>query len=296
MNAEKLPLISVIIPTFNHRKYLGKAIDSIIKQKYQKFEIIVIDNNSTDGTDLLVKKYIDSRITHLKINNNGVIAASRNMGIKSAKGEWIAFLDSDDWWTSDKLQKCVERINDKVDLIYHPLKIVYSSTNLRDGRLKKSWQLRSPVTIDLLLNGNPIANSSVLVRKSILTKINGLKENFELITVEDYDTWIRASRVTENFLYLPYFLGYYLVHDKNNSERDVSLKARFAINPHLILLNKRQKEIVEANLRYWSASFSYRIGDYTKARDGFIKCLFLGKLKTTFKAILFLIIALKHMK
>ena len=296
MNAEKLPLISVIIPTYNHAEYLGKAIDSVIKQKYQKFEIIVIDNHSTDDTDLLVKKYIDPRITHLKIKNNGVIAASRNMGIQNAKGEWIAFLDSDDWWTSDKLQKCVERINSKVDLIYHPLKIVDSTKNLTSTRLTNSWKLSSPVTIDLLLNGNPITNSSVLVRKSILTKINGLKENFELITVEDYDAWIRLSRITENFLYLPYSLGCYLVHDKNNSGRDVSLKARFAINPFLFLLNKRQKKIVEANLRYWSASFYYRTGDYPKARDGFVKCLFLGKFITTFKAILFLIFAIKNMR
>ena len=93
MNSKLIPIVSIIIPTYNHAKFISKALQSIIDQTFKKWEAIIIDNNSTDDTDKILKKFSDNRIKCLKINNNGVIAKSRNLGIKSAKGEWIAFLD-----------------------------------------------------------------------------------------------------------------------------------------------------------------------------------------------------------
>ena len=91
------PLISIVIPTYNRSLFLERSIKSIINQTYQNWEIIVIDNNSTDDTDLVLEKYKEKKILIKKINNEGIIAKSRNLGIKLAKGEYIAFLDSDDW-------------------------------------------------------------------------------------------------------------------------------------------------------------------------------------------------------
>ena len=104
------PLVSIIIPTFNHANYLSKALQSVLHQTYTNWEAIVIDNYSTDDTDSVITRYNDHRIKYLKIHNGGVIAKSRNAGIKSAKGDWIAFLDSDDTWTSDKLDTCIDNI------------------------------------------------------------------------------------------------------------------------------------------------------------------------------------------
>src|SRR3990172_8575884 len=118
------PLVSVVIPTYNHARFLGRALQSVLDQTYTNWEAIVIDNHSQDNTDEIVDSFRDPRIILLTIYNNGVIAASRNMGIRAAKGEWIAFLDSDDWWTPNKIQVCLEQINDKVDLVYHSLKLV----------------------------------------------------------------------------------------------------------------------------------------------------------------------------
>jgi len=96
-------LISVIIPTYNQSRYLGRAIKFIYDQTYGNWKAIIVDNHSTDDTCDDVKKFDDPRVSYLKIHNQGTIAAFRNMGINVAKGNWLAFLDSDDWWSVGKL-------------------------------------------------------------------------------------------------------------------------------------------------------------------------------------------------
>ena len=125
MNSKPLPLVSIIIPTYNHANFLGKALRSLLDQTFKNWEALVIDNQSSDGTNKIIKKFKDSRIKYFKISNKGIIAKSRNLGIKASKGKWIAFLDSDDWWTKNKLEVCVKNISRNVDLIYHDLEIVY---------------------------------------------------------------------------------------------------------------------------------------------------------------------------
>lgn len=119
MNNEESLLITVIIPSYNHGKYLGRALQSLLDQTYTNWEVIIIDNHSTDHTESVIKSFSDSRIKFLKIKNNGIVAASRNAGIRSARGTWVAFLDADDWWTKDKLTISMSHANQNVDLIYH---------------------------------------------------------------------------------------------------------------------------------------------------------------------------------
>ena len=104
MNTSFIPIVSIVIPTYNHAKFISKALKSVIDQTYKNWEAIIIDNESIDETYKLINNFNDQRIKYFKIANDGVIAKSRNLGINEAKGEWIAFLDSDDWWTKDKLE------------------------------------------------------------------------------------------------------------------------------------------------------------------------------------------------
>ena len=97
------PFFSVIIPTYNHANYLKKALDSVLNQSFNNYEIIVIDDNSTDNTSAVVNSY-KNKIIYKKIINNRIIGKSRNLGIEISKGEWLAFLDSDDEWLKDKLK------------------------------------------------------------------------------------------------------------------------------------------------------------------------------------------------
>ena len=103
-NSEQ-PLVSVIMPTYNHAKFIAKAIESVLSQTSQNLELIIIDNYSEDDTGEIVASCEDDRIIYLKFRNNGIIAASRNHGIKHSHGEYIAFLDSDDLWHKQKLEK-----------------------------------------------------------------------------------------------------------------------------------------------------------------------------------------------
>ena len=153
LNQNSTPLISIIIPTYNHANFLGKALESIIHQTYSNWEAIVIDNHSTDETNQVIYKFNDRRIRYLKISNDGIIAKSRNLGINVAKGEWIAFLDSDDWWTKDKLEICSKNISEKVDFIYHKLEIIYDNSKSYSKRKKIiGRQLYKPIINDLLIS------------------------------------------------------------------------------------------------------------------------------------------------
>lgn len=98
-------LVSIIMPSYNTSDFIGESIDSVMKQTYKNWELIIVDDCSTDNTDEVVARYSDSRIKYLKNDKNSGAAVSRNKALKVAKGEWVAFLDSDDLWEPTKLEK-----------------------------------------------------------------------------------------------------------------------------------------------------------------------------------------------
>ncbi len=118
---EKRPTVSVIIPTYNRAHLLGRAIESVLDQTYQDFEIIVVDDASADETEEVVKSFGDDRINHIRHQKNKGGSAARNTGIKAARGEFIAFLDSDDEWVPKKLEKEIDRLqtlSNEVGVVY----------------------------------------------------------------------------------------------------------------------------------------------------------------------------------
>ena len=251
------PLVSVVIPTYNHAQYLRRALLSVLDQTYVNWEVIVIDNHSTDNTDEVMEGFVGPHITYLKIHNNGVIASSRNAGIRAARGEWIAFLDSDDWWTKDKLQVCLACIYKKVDFIYHDLEIIGDESRHFRRKIIKSWQLKPPVLMDLFLKGNAVANSSAVVRKSLLERVGGINESKEMVAAEDYNTWLHIAKLTDQFVYLPLKLGYYFQHNNNTSQKDMSSPYKKSTNEFIDSLNELQRSIIEGNAEYMSAKYFY---------------------------------------
>ncbi len=113
MNSPHELLISVVIPTYNRADLIPKAIQSVPDQTYQNWELIIVDNYSNDGTKEVVDSFRDPGISMLLLPRTGSVAASRNMGVRHSKGEWIAFLDSDDWWFTTKLSTVYEAIQKK---------------------------------------------------------------------------------------------------------------------------------------------------------------------------------------
>jgi len=275
LNSDSTPLVSVIIPTFNHANLLGKALESVINQTYGNWEAIVVDNQSTDETNQVIGKFKNSRIQYLKISNGGIIAKSRNLGINVAKGEWIAFLDSDDWWTKDKLEICLKNVDEKIDFIYHKLEIIYDNANSYFKTKKNiGRQLNKPILEDLLIseikNGNAIGNSSVVVRKDILDKIGGISENNKMVASEDFNTWLRIAQITDKFKYIQNKLGYYLVHDKSAQKRDLSIPHREAVSEFIELFDEKQKLNLEVKLKYMSGNYNILNKNYSKAKKDFL--------------------------
>lgn len=250
------PFISIVIPTYNHAHFLKRALKSLEEQVYTNFEVIIVDNNSIDNTQVVIKSFFNLKIVYLKINNNGVIAASRNIGIKAANGEWVAFLDSDDWWTSDKLQTCVNHINNNVDFIYHDLKVIGQKNSILKSLIfRKLRKVKKSLLLEMLIHGNPISNSSVLVRKKLIQDAGGLNENFEMIGAEDFNLWLKIANITNKFLYIPRFLGYYEYHLNGVSRKDMSECHKVATNEFLINLDLKYQSQITAHILYMKGSY-----------------------------------------
>ena len=266
----KIPLISVVIPSYKHGHLIGRAIQSVIDQSYNNWEVIVVDNHCQDKTEQVVSAFADKRIHFLKINNRGIIAASRNLGIQAAQGEFIAFLDSDDWWDSSKLKICLQQAEAGVDVIYHKLKC-YKVNSANEISFSGGLGFRdvSDLPYEKLLQYGPsLTTSAIIVRKSCLLSINGLDENMDLVGGEDYDLWLRLASAGYGFKLVNSFLGYYLVGGVHVS----------AANKSLSILNCLQKKYFDSKflkLPIWihkSIFVSYlKLGQYKLAINYLLK-------------------------
>jgi glycosyltransferase involved in cell wall biosynthesis len=219
------PLVSIVIPTYNRARDLQRALKSVCAQTYTNWEAIVIDNYSNDNTDSVLQNFHDGRLRSFKIHNQGVIATSRNKGIREAQGEYIAFLDSDDWWMPQKLEISVRHIQRGYDVLYHDLWGVKQEAGQVFKKRMKGRHVSQPVYADLIKNGNAIKTSSVVVRKELLQRVGGQLEDPKLVAAEDFECWLRISRETEKFIYIPMILGYYWRGGENTSNPKRSLDA-----------------------------------------------------------------------
>jgi glycosyltransferase involved in cell wall biosynthesis len=259
------PLISVVIPSFNHGIYLEQAIKSVSDQTYENWELLIIDNNSADSTIEILDRISNPKIRVLRINNNGVIAMSRNLGIKNAKGSWIAFLDSDDWWEESKLNACAKYFSNETDLIYHDLEISVEENQRLSKNIIKSRKLKAPILLDLLINGNTIGNSSVVVRKSILEKVGLISEDYKMIGAEDFNTWLKISLVTQKFKHIPRILATYREHSQNISLRNSGATTHEAVREFLPLLTEKQTRRFDTNVSYVQGRTNYLENKYRLA-------------------------------
>ena len=211
------PHFSVILPNYNHGKYLKQAIDSVLNQSYNSWELLIIDNHSSDNSDKIISSYNDPRIKSFKINNDGVIAKSRNYGIKNSKADWIAFLDSDDIWYENKLSTLIEFIDQGFDIICSN---EYQNKIYERKKTPNYYNLKTKQFYkELLIYGNKLSTSSTIVSSTFLRKKKLLfNESKDLITVEDYDLWLNIALKNGVFGFCEDFLGEYRIHGSNLSK------------------------------------------------------------------------------
>jgi glycosyltransferase involved in cell wall biosynthesis len=285
MNVTETPLFSVVIPTYNRASMLKRAVESVLAQSYSNFEILVMDDGSTDNTPDVVASFDDPRITYGWEANFGGPARPRNRGIALARGEWICFLDADDWWSTNKLQICFECINSKVDLIYHDLEIVRDPPSFFKRKRIKSRQVRKSVLKDLLLKGNPIATSSVVVRKNLLDQISGMNESLDMVAAEDYNTWLRIAQLTDNFFHIPKSLGYYLFHTGSISRKNIEQLLLSVCKEFMYLLEPQEKVIYNAMAGYSIALEDFFSGRTSAARKRLLYSIRYGSLPIKVKSL-----------
>lgn len=180
--------ISVIIPTYNAQETVARAIESVLNQTYDDYEIIVIDDASSDGTCAVVSAFLNEHkcIKLLKNTGNKGVAYSRNKGIQESGAEWIAFLDADDYWEKDKLALQIKESEKHPDckLFFTGSQFTDIDGNMSDFIL----QIPGQVTYNELLYQNVISCSSVLIKKEVLEEFPMEEDNS---IHEDYYTWLR---------------------------------------------------------------------------------------------------------
>ena len=186
--------ISIIIPTYNRVKSLKKAIDSVLAQSYQGFELIVVDDGSDDNTAELVKKY-NSDIVYVRQENMGP-AAARNRGIKMARYNLLAFLDSDDWFAENKLEIQLEALHQNPSYnISHTNEIWYRNGQILNQKLKHKKNSGDIFRQSLELCA--VSMSTVMIQRKIFERYGIFDEEYPCC--EDYEFWLRVS-AEEKFL------------------------------------------------------------------------------------------------
>ena len=259
------PEISIIVPTYNHGHLIRRCIKSIIGQTFTNWECIIINNFSEDNTIEVIKSFNDDRLQVVDFRNDGVIAASRNKGISLVKGKYIAFLDSDDWWYPEKLA-VAKKYFYSADIVFHDLDI-YTPRGKKVIRKFRGRHLSRPVFADLMKRGNALPNSSVVVRKSIVDKVGGLNETPRFISIEDFDLWLKISRITDRFKYIPEALGGYWIGPQNTnemSERKIE-QIKEVYDEYWVFLSEEDRKQSELHMLYSVARIKQRMGNCNEA-------------------------------
>lgn len=207
------PEITVVLPTYNRSEFIGDAIRSVLNQTYTKFELIIVDDGSSDGTESIVKTFSDPRIIYRYQPNSGRSIA-RNNAIAIARGKYIAFIDSDDMYLPGKLEMQYRLLEDtpNADMVYTSARCInrdgsYLPQNYRaivSGVIYTSIAFFQPVTVIL---------PTVMLRKSTFSQIGGFDKNMNRF--EDTDMWRRVSKVSL-ILALPEFTCLIRTHEENS--------------------------------------------------------------------------------
>lgn len=230
-------VVSIILPTYNRAVLLRMAINSVLSQSYQNFELIIIDDASSDQTEALVKSFRDKRIKYLRNKKRLGANWSRNIGIKKALGKYIAFQDSDDQWLPEKLGKqisIIEKSSPKVGAIYS--KCLYHKGDRKKVIPSDRISKKEGCIHENLLNDNFITLPSLLIKKECFNQIGYFDES--LPRLQDWDLVLRISQYYQ-FIYI----NEILLHS-NYTPGSITSNKRAVIEALKLILKKNYKELL----------------------------------------------------
>ncbi len=210
MNDLPSPLVSVIIPIYNGEKYIEQTIESVLSQTYQTWELVIINDGSSDNTEKLISKYTDNRIRYFRNDTNKGISFSLNKGLEESRGEYIARLDADDIALPSRFEKQVGFLTKNKDYV---LCGSYFQTMNANGEILKNVRFpdNNRDAQSYLLLHNCFCQSAIMMKSQIAKE---LKYDLEFKIGEDYDLWHRISKLGK-ILNLPLYTTLYRIHDSN---------------------------------------------------------------------------------
>ena len=214
--------VSAVIPTHNNADMVTEAVESVLAQTYPEREVIVVDDGSTDDTTSRLSRF-GEKVTVIRQEHKGP-AVARNAGIRAARGEWVAFLDSDDLWLPEKLNRCVEvlREHPAVGVVYTALRIHEMDTGRR--YVLPQYTLSGKMARELFVECRGVNTSTLVVRRSCLERIGGFDE--ELFRAQDWDLMIRLAEEFE-YARVPEILTERRLHARSLSVTHADLYAEY---------------------------------------------------------------------
>ena len=209
-------LVSIIMPTYNCAKFIGKTIESVIAQTYENWELVIVDDCSKDNTEEVVSKYKDNRIKYYRLENNSGAAVARTEAMKKAIGSYMAFLDSDDLWKEDKIEKQLKFMKDNN---YNFTCTEYEQIDEEGNKLNKVIKVKKRADYNRILLDCPVGNSTVMYNVEKLGK-------FEVPNIRkrnDDALWLQILK-KEKYIYgMPEVLMEYRIRSNSISSNKLSL-------------------------------------------------------------------------
>ncbi|MES2767720.1 MAG: glycosyltransferase [Bdellovibrionota bacterium] len=199
LNTNTTPLISVVIPVYNGAKYVEQTIQSVLEQSHKDFELLIVNDGSTDSTQAILEKYKTNPQVQIFTKTNGGLSSARNLGIQSARGEFISLLDADDLWESTKLEAQVKKIKE----LDNDFGIIYTDCNYVDTKDQLLPNESEYYHLDTAIKGNVYeklivknqicgSGSAVLIPKKVFDAVGLFDENLK--SCEDQDMWLRITK------------------------------------------------------------------------------------------------------
>lgn len=215
----KNPEISVVITAYNKGRHIRRTVDSVLSQTFEDFEVIIIDDGSTDNTREIIASISDIRIRYIYQPNSGLPASARNKGMDLSQGKYIALLDGDDYWHEEKLKRCKDLLDNmpEISLVCHNIAFIYHGKTLK---IIKFGPFVEKMYDKLLFEGNCLGPSAVVIRREVFFR-DGFRfdEDKALFAIEDYEYWLRLSE-RYRFYFMLDVLGYYTATDCGAFSRD----------------------------------------------------------------------------
>ncbi|EHQ36862.1 glycosyltransferase [Methanoplanus limicola] len=244
------PKVSVIIPVYNGQQYIGKTIESVINQSFKEWEIIVVNDGSTDRSSDILHDYILKLGNKIRVYNtaNGGVSNARNLGIKLSESDYISFLDQDDCFEKTKLEKqCSFLIkNPDVCLVYSNYSIIDNNDNITKNKIFEDSALKKGFIFDDLLYFNFIGISTVMVRRSVMNRVGGFNSDYRLC--EDLELLLRISKICQ-IDYINESLLYYRDHYQSFTYKKIDQMIAELWNIHSFWRNKGENIFLKHPLR-----------------------------------------------